>query len=509
MTSEVDDAFQLRGETLEGRFVVGPPVAEGGFGVVYRAEQVALERPVALKVLKTPPGFDEAANRQFLERFAAEAKTIARISHPNIVLVLDFGVSTMPSGERAAWMALEWLTGETLEADLLRRRGSGGRTPAECLDLLRPVLSAVAVVHAAGVAHRDLKPSNIMMVPGPGGATLKLLDFGIAKLMDADEAPGTGKTRTRSAQIAFSPGYASPEQISQGRSGPWTDVHALGLLLTEVLTDREPLEGDEAALLFQQIVDRERPTPAKFGVGVGAWEAVLGRALAVSPTERYRDAGELLAGLEATLGDATHVPAARTRGVVTASGRTLASGAADTVAVPSAGELPSASAMTPAVPPRLRVTTGSPISGDWALTPARGRLRPRVALIAAALALGGVVSVGWRLAARAPASPTAASSGAPLPASAATSPPAVPSTLPAVVTPAPSTLPSASSATTAPSAGASAPAVPPRSPTPASRPAPVPRPPPAQEPRPAPPNCDPPFTIDSSGFKHYKPACSN
>src|SRR5580704_2206465 len=119
MSGEAYDVFQLAGTTLEGRFVVERVVAEGGFGVVYRAQQAALERPIALKVLKTPERFDEAAKQEFLASFASEAKTIARISHPHIVDVYDFGVSDMPSGVRAAWMALEWMTGVTLEDELL------------------------------------------------------------------------------------------------------------------------------------------------------------------------------------------------------------------------------------------------------------------------------------------------------------------------------------------------------------------------------------------------------
>jgi len=360
--ADVRDVFQLAGTTLEGRFRVDRAIAEGGFGVVYYGQQAALERPVALKVLKTPPRFDDAAKQQFLASFATEAKTIARITHPNIVLVYDFGVSVMPSGERAAWMALEWLTGVTLDHELVRRRWQGGRSPTECLDIMRPALSALAVVHAAGVAHRDLKPANIMLVETPTGTTPKLLDFGIAKIMEADELPGSGQTQTRSSQVAFSPGYASPEQISQGRSGPWTDVHAMGLMLTEMLTDRPPLEGDETSLIFQQIVDRVRPTPAKFGMNVGAWEGVLTRALAVSPSERYRDASELIAALEATVTDATttgaisHRVSVRPGGTLSTPGRTGA--LVEMLTEPA----PFADGKTPVVAPRMNVTTGRPTS---------------------------------------------------------------------------------------------------------------------------------------------------
>ena len=353
----VHDIFKLVGTTLEGRFTVERVVAEGGFGVVYRAQQEALQRPVALKVLKTPPRFDEDAKKQFLESFAAEARTIARIAHPNIVHVHDFGVSAMPSAERAAWMVLEWLTGVTLDEDLEGRRGHGGRDPTSTLELIKPALAALAVVHAAGVAHRDLKPANIMLVPAATRPIPKLLDFGIAKIMHTDEAPGSGNTQTRSNQVAFSPGYASPEQISQGRSGPWTDVHAMGLILTELLTDRAALEGTEAALIFQQIVDRVRPTPAKFGVRVGPWEAVLCRALAVSAGERYRDASELLSALERTVTEASLAYARCPRDGASPTGVTSVT--PNTLEVMSTVNAPfGESAPKPAARPH--VTTGSP-----------------------------------------------------------------------------------------------------------------------------------------------------
>jgi serine/threonine protein kinase len=295
------------------------------------------------------------------------------------VQVHDFGVSLMPTGEQAAWMVLEWLTGRTLDDELTSRRGQGGRTPAECLDLVRPVLSGLAVVHAAGVAHRDLKPANIMLVPSPGGAIAKLLDFGIAKIMEPDERPGSGQTQTRSNQVAFSPAYASPEQISHGRSGPWTDVHATALMLTEILTDRPPLDGREPGLLFQQIVDRVRPTPGRLGVEVGAWEAVLCRALAVSPSERYRDASEFLRALEATVADATATALALR------PNPTLSAASADARFAET----------EPAPEPRLHATTSSPTSAD---ATAHRLSRARTPLYAAcgALIVATLAGAAWQ-----------------------------------------------------------------------------------------------------------------
>jgi len=299
------DRFGLAGATLAGRYRVERRVAEGGFAVVYRAVQIALERPIALKVLKTPPGLGDAARARFEQRFATEARTIAKLRHPYIVDVYDYGVSPMPSGESAPWMALEWLEGETLEHELDRRRGGGGRSVAETAVLLRPVIEAVAYAHKRGVVHRDIKPANLMIVDGDAGPMLRMLDFGIAKIMQGepigDTRPGRG-----SGGPGFSPDYAAPEQITYSRTGPWTDVHALGLLMTELLTDELPFSaaqgpaGDEQ--LFEQIMSTDRPTPARKGVDAGGLEEVVARALALSPGQRWRDAGQMLQALDAQTG---------------------------------------------------------------------------------------------------------------------------------------------------------------------------------------------------------------
>ena len=315
------DRFGLVGATIGERYYVERPIAEGGFAVVYRAHQLALERPVALKVLKTPPGLDEAAQARFRERFAAEAKTIARLKHPYIVTVHDFGVAQTASGELAPWMALEWLDGETLETELDRRRGKGGRTVAEAVALLRPVIEALAYAHRYGVVHRDIKPANMMAVVTERGPILRMLDFGIAKIVQAGgtyEATNGGQTnagqtnagQTNAGQTsgrgtggtaAFSPHYASPEQITFTRTGPFTDVHALGLVLTEILTDQPPYRDGADEQIFEQVMSPARPTPRSKGKSVGRLEKIVDRAVALSPSRRWRDAGELLQALDAAV----------------------------------------------------------------------------------------------------------------------------------------------------------------------------------------------------------------
>ncbi len=305
-----DDVFQLEGTMIDQKYRVGPVVARGGFGVVYRGEQVRLRRPVAIKVLSWT-GDPSIAVDDIAEQFVAEAELLARLDHPAIVRVLDVGSTQSPVGRSALWMALEWVEGCTLVDDILARPADARRTPAECLALLRPVVEALALAHAHGIAHRDIKPGNIMLVTPPADAAravgrplVRLLDFGIAKVMASDEhRPTTGETATTSKLSAFSARYAAPEQISGSRTGPWTDVHAIALLFTHLLTMRAPYPGDDALSVAARALAADRPTPRAFGVDVGAWEPVLAKALSLHPAERYPDAGALLAALDAALAE--------------------------------------------------------------------------------------------------------------------------------------------------------------------------------------------------------------
>jgi serine/threonine protein kinase len=303
-TAAAVDRFGLAGFVLEQKYRVDRVVAEGGFAVVYQGTHLRLERTVAVKVLKVQGDVETGGRDGFVDRFVQEARTVARLDHPAIVKVIDFGAADAPSGDVAPWMVLEWIEGVTLDRHLRTRRGRGGRRPSEVLALLRPALEALAEAHDLGIAHRDLKPANMMLVQGRRGARVKLLDFGIAKLMGDGESAGSGATRTSSSLQAFSPRYAAPEQCSSTRTGPWTDVHAVGLVLVEALTDRAPYPGSTLAERLSAAFSPDRPTPARRGVDVGPWEAVLARALALNPAERFPHAGDLLAALEAAVAPA-------------------------------------------------------------------------------------------------------------------------------------------------------------------------------------------------------------
>lgn len=298
------DCFHLVGHRLQNRYEVRKVVGAGGFGVVYGSFDTVLCVPVAIKVMLTDPRASEEQRRELMTRFVDEARVMVRLRHPHIARVHDVGMSRMPSGDDAPWIVLEWLDGPTLHAELAARRAQ--MSPAAAVALLRPVLDAVAHAHEENVAHRDLKPGNIILAVTRAGVSPQVLDFGIAKLMREGEVAGSGQTETTSDLGAFSPSYAAPEQVNSTRTGPWTDVHALGLMLVELMVGAHPYGSKDRVALCMRAVSEQRPTPAVFGVDVGPVEAVLARAVAARPDARYPNARELLNALDHAL---TAVPA--------------------------------------------------------------------------------------------------------------------------------------------------------------------------------------------------------
>lgn len=297
------DPFGLVGGKLENKYEVSQVVAEGGFGVVYRAVHLGLQKTVALKVLKMPPELKGPTQVAYLEKFAQEARLIASLEHPAIVRVIDFGASPLLNGMATPWMALEWLEGRTLENQLESQQGAGA-DPQQVFGWMERVIDAIGLAHDEGIVHRDLKPANLMLVANKRGEiALKVLDFGIAKAVSADEnvAGSSGATKTSSALVAFSPHYAAPEQLTAMRTGPATDVHAIALILVEMLCGQPAYRGSDLSEIYACALAPVRPTPGAQGVDVGAWEPVLARALAFKPLERFANAHEFLDALRASL----------------------------------------------------------------------------------------------------------------------------------------------------------------------------------------------------------------
>lgn len=308
--SPAKDVFELVGTVIDERYRVDSVVGEGGFGVVYRAYHLGFEQHVALKCLKIPHHFSDEGKTTFLRKFKEEGKILLKLSHhPAIVRVFDLGATR--TKDRIPYLVLEWLDGKGLAQTLDERRAAGKPfDEREMLRVLRPVIEALSTAHAESIAHRDIKPENIFLLSpiagaGKSGASpAKLFDFGIAKAMH--EGDRATRIRTASTFSAFSPKHGAPEQFSPkkfGETGPWTDVHAIGLLMTEMLTGREAFAGEEFGDMLLAATQELRPTPGAFGTVVSAeCETLIAKCVALQPSQRFQDATSLLAEVDRLLG---------------------------------------------------------------------------------------------------------------------------------------------------------------------------------------------------------------
>ncbi len=304
------DTLQLLGRTIADKYVVESVVGEGGFATVYKAMHTIWKRPVALKVFKALGDFSEKDRAKLLEEFVQEGALLADLSARSaaIVQARDIGTLTGPKGEGIPYMVLEWLEGATLEAVMADEvaKGLPLRPMRDAVKLLEPIGEALALAHRKGIAHRDIKPGNVFVLGDPrGDCSLKLLDFGIAKVVsDAQKMAGTF-TKTAGNVTSFTPAYGAPEQFSRthGATGPWTDVFSLALILSEVATGKEPLQGDDyVQLAVASGSPDRRPTPRTLGVQVtDEVEAVFRKAVAVKPSDRWQSAGEFWAALHQSL----------------------------------------------------------------------------------------------------------------------------------------------------------------------------------------------------------------
>ena len=301
-----EDVFGIVGSVIAGAYHVEAVVAEGGFGVVYRAHHGGFRAPVALKLLKVPPQSSEQ-QAAFLELFRAEAELLFRLSAslPTVVRPLHVDAFTSFDGAFVPYIVLEWLEGATLD-ELIRRRSRSGLPPLplpELVRLLTPVARALERAHNFGgagsnvsIVHRDLKPENIFVAQVAGEEVVKILDFGIGKVKSAaSQVAGRASQDGQQAPTAFTPAYGAPEQWAPkrfGQTGPWTDVWGIALCLVEAMVARNVIDGDHTEMMGTTLDPLRRPTPRTEGVEVSDdVEAVFVRALAVDPRARQRDVG--------------------------------------------------------------------------------------------------------------------------------------------------------------------------------------------------------------------------
>ena len=264
----------LIGRTLDGRYRVLRRIAEGGMATVYLAVDERLDREVALKVMRQHLTHDES----FVTRFRREARSSASLSHPNVVAVFDQG-----EDDGCIFLAMEYVPGQTLR-DVLREEGL--LSPRAALDVLEPVLLALAEAHAKGLIHRDVKPENVIL---NDNGTVKVADFGLARAV-------TSQTVTSTQGVLLGTvAYLSPEQVERGIADARSDVYAAGLMLFEMLTGTKAFTGDTAIHVAYQHVHGGVPDPSSRVAGLPpALDDLVAVATARDPDDRPADAAEFL-----------------------------------------------------------------------------------------------------------------------------------------------------------------------------------------------------------------------
>jgi serine/threonine-protein kinase len=262
--------------TLDGKYRIEQLLGRGGMGAVYRARDLRLDRLVALKVVRPELLEDDGARR----RFTREAQIVARLQHPGIVSVFDFG--TVAGG--GAYLVMELVRGEDLRRVLHRE---GRIETSRAARILTAVCCAIDAAHAAGVLHRDLKPENILL-PG-GDVEAKVLDFGVAKLVEGrygDAPTEPHATLTVAGTIVGTPAYMAPEQLRAGPPDARTDVFALGVIAYEMLSGDLPFSRGS---LTDVILAQARGAPPLTGHDAAmpaALDRAIRQALSLTPEER-------------------------------------------------------------------------------------------------------------------------------------------------------------------------------------------------------------------------------
>jgi serine/threonine-protein kinase len=273
----VDATLQdpLVGQLLDGRYRVGPRLARGGMATVYEAVDSRLDRTIALKVMHANLAEDE----EFVHRFIREAKSAARLSHPNVVAVYDQGAD---AGH--VFLAMEHVSGRTLR-DLIRERGP--LSPRQALEVIEPVLAALGAAHRAGIIHRDVKPENVLL---SDEGRVKVADFGLARTTTG----ATSLTATTGVLLG-TVAYLSPEQVERGIADARSDVYAAGILLYEMLTGRKPYDGESAIQVAYRHVHEDVPPPsALVPLLPPVLDEVVARATSRDPDQRPADAHRFL-----------------------------------------------------------------------------------------------------------------------------------------------------------------------------------------------------------------------
>ena len=304
------------GTVIEDKYRLDEQIGQGSMGAVFRGTQLMVDRAVAIKLLH--PNF--AGHDKIQARFEVEAKAIARLNHPNCITLFDFGYA---EGMEAFYTVVEFIDGQPLNT-LIDERPSEARVVA----IMKQIASALGHAHHHGILHRDLKPENIMLASMTDGSEMvKVLDFGIAQIMQGADDEFESDRLTRVGEVFGTPPYMSPEQAQSARDlTPATDLYSLGIIFYELLTGRLPFFGDSPIEIMTK--HREEPPPPMDDIQVSAAvEAVVMQMLAKDPEERPESGDRIVAMLNAIPDDELSTdsrPLARVAGH-SSSGETLMS----------------------------------------------------------------------------------------------------------------------------------------------------------------------------------------
>ncbi len=352
------------GRLIDGRYQVRSRIARGGMATVYLATDLRLERRVAIKIMHSHLADDS----QFKERFIQEARSSARLAHPNVINVFDQGQDS-----DTAYLVMEYLPGITLR-DLLQEHGK--LTTEQTFDVLEAVLSGLSAAHKAGIVHRDLKPENVMLADD---GRIKLGDFGLARAVSANTATGAALLGT----IA----YLSPELVTRGVADARSDIYAVGIMMYEMLTGEQPYKGEQPMQIAYQHANDTVPTPSSKNPKIPAEldELVLW-ATERDPEKRPRDARVMLDQLLAA------------QSILQSDNSTGSTVALRTMVLPTAQDAKPSNDATQVLRPVARHRTG-PVVPDSATTltlrSKKRRARGWWLFVLVLLLAGGAAGTGW------------------------------------------------------------------------------------------------------------------
>jgi eukaryotic-like serine/threonine-protein kinase len=404
----------LIGKTLVGRYAIVKKLGEGGMGSVYLATHVVLEKQVALKVLHG----EYARKADLVERFMQEAKAASRIRHENVIDISDFGITE----EGLVFFAMELLKGHDLHEVVARARLDGEVLPWDrSRHIFLQICSALAAAHAHGIVHRDLKPENVYLIEFLGRADfVKLLDFGIAKLAEAD---GGERKLTRTGMLFGTPEYMSPEQARGDKVDHRVDIYAMACILFQLITGRVPFEAENFMGVLSLHLTEPPPeiapaTLERCGAPAGL-AAIVAKGLRKAREERWQTIEEMAAAIRAV--DGVGVLAGDPTAEVFADPSSPPAGRARTkwtgkLAIPSAEPSPSASSRSkaPMILGVILAAGGAAAAAAYLVTHRAPSADPQATSAAAPTAPAGAAPAGPAIgSAPSPARPRARLSKAP------------------------------------------------------------------------------------------------